>query len=794
MALQPDDNEQGLWINREWTPGTPGVFALIIGVSRYPHLEGGETPAAETYGLKQLPASALTAYRFFDWLRDGYTLAGLPVARARLLLSPQKAGNGSAVDELAGCDAAVCAWAQEATYLNCKTAIERWYAEMQQQPASTASGRSLFFFSGHGMELRQLHQFLLPSDYLRPPVQPLNESIGTRNLIDSLPYLAGVRSHVLLFDGCRNDVDKLRGRNVVGAPILNDNLPSAINPHHEQGVLSATASGLQAYSPIRPGSLSLFGQALLEGLRVKPDPPLDEAPIAVRRKGTVDAIAINPLASYIKGRVAALIKNANESLIQIVRADVSSPDAGNPIDLAEVARAPPLPPASPMIEEIFIESTSDAGEPGGGTSRASRVWVESSARPATGTKPVVPRGAWFDARSRYGAPVRPVAPLPSGATKDENYQRLHDDVFGSEAITIPWMDRLRVSRLSGGETQGWRAIEIKQSAHQDAAIHRVQLHVRIKPPHDRIGHLLTVVDLTGRKLGCVLPFDSNDTLYQLEIDSEKNGGRFIRFAAYISPASPGPAGDVAIAWDRLRALDATEAATSLDKGVLNAKRRAELVLSQKSLSPMGAAVASVLLLKGNRFSMMHDWTRNVANWFKWIPDGIVLWTEQCRRMARGAPLERDLIPWFVRELSQRSLPFTADAMGFAANITDDILQGRIKTDAATRQTAERLAARIDAVTPYFRDDGMFCAYAAWPDDKELASMIGPPSAAAAPANRQTRVPKLIKTTKSGEKKGAKKKAARKKASRKKATPRKEKAASKAAKRRTSKPARKRSRQ
>lgn len=788
MPLQADRNEQGLWVNPDWNPGTPGVFALIIGVSRYRHLEGGEVPAAETYGLKQLPASALTAYRFFDWLRNGYTLAGLPVARVRLLLSPQRPSNGGGVDELAGCDAAVCATAPEATYQNCKTAIENWYAEMQQQPAAAASGRSLFFFSGHGMELRQMHQFLLPSDYLRPPTQPLSESIGTRNLIDSLPYLAGVGSHVLFLDGCRNDVDKLRGRNVVGAPILNDNLPGAVNPHYEQGVLSATASGLQAYSPTKPGSLSLFGQALLEGLRVKPDPMLGEAPIAVRRKGTVDAIAINPLTSYIKGRIAALIRDANESIIQNVRADVSSED-GDPIDLTEVARTLPPPPANPMIEEIIIDAIPEAAESTIRTKRAGTLSIENLPRPKAPKKPAVPRGAWFDAR--YEQPSSPPPP-PAGG---DNFNHFHS-ILGSEAITLPWMDSLRVTGLSSGaQAHDWRAIEIRSAAqaHQMKDIHRVQLHVRLNT-FDPIGHLVTITDLTGRQLGCVLPFDGpdNDTLYQLEIDSEHAGGRFIRFAAYISPASAGPAGDVAIAWNRLRALDAVEAANWLDNGVLNEARRAEFVLSEKSKSPVGAAVASVLLLKGNQFDMLHDWPRNLGNWFPWIPDGVVLWTEQCRRMARVKALEPSLIPWFVRELSWRSLPFTADAMGSAANIVDDIMHGRIKTDDRTQETAATLAKRIDTITPYFRDDGMFCAYAAWPDEWNLASMIGPPPAAPVQANQPATIVKPAKTRrKTSGKNISKPKSSEKATSKKKADAGRKKASSKTSTKRP--PAKKKSR-
>jgi hypothetical protein len=155
-------------------------------------------------------------------------------------------------------------------------------------------------------------------------------------------------------------------------------------------------------------------------------------------------------------------------------------------------------------------------------------------------------------------------------------------------------------------------------------------------------------------------------------------------------------------------------------------RDGEAALKYKLRAPLGAMVASVLLLKGNQFELMHDWARNVGNWFPAIPDGVVVWTEQCRRMATGRPLPPDLIPWFVNKLSGRSLPFTADGFGIACDLVTDIVRGRLQTDDATRATAQALAARIDAAAPYFRETGLFCTFTSWPNDWNPASMLGPP--------------------------------------------------------------------
>ena len=53
MALEPVSGTPGLWRHPQWQPGMPGVHALIIGISAYPHLEDGPAPAPDTYGLGQ---------------------------------------------------------------------------------------------------------------------------------------------------------------------------------------------------------------------------------------------------------------------------------------------------------------------------------------------------------------------------------------------------------------------------------------------------------------------------------------------------------------------------------------------------------------------------------------------------------------------------------------------------------------------------------------------------------------------------------------------------------------------
>ena len=131
MKLTLSDAEPGLWVNPDWQKGTPGTFAVIIGVSHYPHLEGGETPAdtlnepwiREARRLGQLQVSALTAFEFFRWLRQHYRLDSAPLARAWLLLSPTEkecAHTSNIITHLT-----------LPTFENCRKVLRFWHQAMQ---------------------------------------------------------------------------------------------------------------------------------------------------------------------------------------------------------------------------------------------------------------------------------------------------------------------------------------------------------------------------------------------------------------------------------------------------------------------------------------------------------------------------------------------------------------------------------------------------------------------------------------------------------------------------------------
>ena len=127
-----------------------------------------------------------------------------------------------------------------------------------------------------------------------------------------------------------------------------------------------------------------------------------------------------------------------------------------------------------------------------------------------------------------------------------------------------------------------------------------------------------------QKIGVVLPADGQALKYEFEFDIE--GGTFKRFACILSWDNPLPYKMVATAWNEYRKSGMEEALSFMLAP--EAARALELVLSEKTESPLSATIATLLLVRSRHWERLHDWPRNLANWFPQLSDGCVLWAEQ----------------------------------------------------------------------------------------------------------------------------------------------------------------------
>jgi hypothetical protein len=212
MTLQQDPAIRGLW--RSSTAPEAGVaHALIIGVSAYPHLDGGSGPKApDTANMGQLEVSALAASRLFDWLRRAGSFAGLPVKSCRLHLAPRP-------DELAEVRQMTEDWYGTADFRALRQATEDWGNELPGRSTEAGRNVALFFYSGHGVE-HVSKASVFASDILDP--QNVN---GSKNALSFLSLWQSVSTYGLssaffFIDACRNAPELVKKYNIIGAEIL----------------------------------------------------------------------------------------------------------------------------------------------------------------------------------------------------------------------------------------------------------------------------------------------------------------------------------------------------------------------------------------------------------------------------------------------------------------------------------------------------------------------------------------------------------------------------------------------
>ncbi len=404
MKLHPQGSA-GHWQNPDWEPGTPGTFAVVIGVSVYHHLLGGDRERAGiSYELGQLEVSALAAQRFFDWLSAEHRIKGAPIAHAWLLTNPTRA-------ELVA-NPRLGEHHLPATFDACRDSIRAWHATMKPDltPTSAPESHAIFFFCGHGLEKGYQNQILLLGDYLRPPGEVRNEALSSMNLWEGLGSLH-VPNQFFFLDACRKFQRGLRKVRLKGTDVLDV----------EEGegrvvrcppVLRASVSGEGAYQQrYDSAGTSVFTDTLLGGLRARHGFEADCEP-------TECLVRIKPLSTYVHEIVRRF--TARHGLLQSV--PLGGETYGDPVVTTLPGRSPSLPPGSGP----------DPGDPAYGPDddglSLSPFGLPISEMPDVWDLPPIEEGTQFLA-------IRPVDPK---------------NVFGSEWMSRSWdatrmLDRRRMT-------------------------------------------------------------------------------------------------------------------------------------------------------------------------------------------------------------------------------------------------------------------------------------------------------------------------------------------------------------
>jgi hypothetical protein len=86
---------------------------------------------------------------------------------------------------------------------------------------------------------------------------------------------------------------------------------------------------------------------------------------------------------------------------------------------------------------------------------------------------------------------------------------------------------------------------------------------------------------------------------------------------------------------------------------------AENLLKSKVSDPIAAAVGAYALLRFNRLEALRDWTENLRQWFKWLPDGAAIRGEHLAQSGRHEEAFRALL-----EIEARGLPIFSKGLSY----------------------------------------------------------------------------------------------------------------------------------
>lgn len=616
MALKPVASTPGLWQDPSWMPESPGLYAVVVGVSSYPHLGGGSDPASETFGLRQLEVSARTAAAVFDWLRSSYRHKDLPVVWCYLLLSPT-------ATEKPFLDSRNVTHYENPTDCQLRRAVQLWCSSLPTRAAAAQKSRTLFFFSGHGLQ-SNWDPLLLPSDYLYPPrLSPVLENcVSAREMTDWMKTHP-VAEHLVILDACRNEFSPLAAKGSTANRVFPVNAPGP-SPKAVAS-LAATAPNSISYQS-STDQFSFFGGALIEGLSGA------GSMTTPGMAGPLDVEFMN-LVKYVKPRVMQLLKSRNTTLEQTARPSLEPCDAS-----VIVTQIPNWPPA---LTKAMTRDVSPGIEP--------PLALSMRKRPEASEKT---QDSHFD----ISADVR----MPVSALHDFSTAHMY---FGHEYAS-DFLAKLQIYALTGGHTQEHYQASVRRVA-RDSASAIVRVDLRLPPAG---GGVLAAFGGTARGIQALpLPTDENGEVpIRLTLAFDHTG--LLRVEGQLGP-SEDPNYDYLWRLFRIARLGSfIDAAAKADPAKLRS------AVADKTNATTAAIAGATLLACGGKIRRIKDWTRNLMDWFPGVPDGAVLWAESLRAsMATGEKKpfgKSDPIGEMAAalgSLEQRGVPFFVDVLELLDN-------------------------------------------------------------------------------------------------------------------------------
>ncbi|MGR0320367.1 caspase family protein [Agromyces sp. ZXT2-3] len=226
------------------------THALVIGVSKYPFLDGpDQTDFGAEFGMTELSSAASSAADVASWLISEYD-SDAPLATLRILLSP---ADG---ETIGGTIAAHLASPCPATRSAVDEEMEG-FVEDCRDPDAVA----FVYVVGHGIQFTKRGAVLLLEDVARTRVQELRGALDVAGCFEAFDGPEFASTQFWFFDACRERLQSPNLETLAGAYALS--IPSG---YAASSTLYLGSSTREAAFSV-PDDRSIFSRALLEAFR-----------------------------------------------------------------------------------------------------------------------------------------------------------------------------------------------------------------------------------------------------------------------------------------------------------------------------------------------------------------------------------------------------------------------------------------------------------------------------------------------------------------------------------------------
>jgi len=233
------------------------VHALIIGVSEYPHLEGGGAPAVAdvTGGMRQLQSPAKSARALSDWFIGGYRHTHAELATVDLLLSDANSTEYTAPRTPTG----AAPQARHIDYASRQNIVDSAIA-WKDRARADANDLLVFYFCGHG--LSNGFQFgLLARDFGKVANRPWDGGFSFDRFLARMEKTAAARQ-LFFVDACRVGAEQILDPQTQPDDLIGRSFP--LYEGRKQAVYYSAQPGEASYG--KRGECTLFTAALIQAL------------------------------------------------------------------------------------------------------------------------------------------------------------------------------------------------------------------------------------------------------------------------------------------------------------------------------------------------------------------------------------------------------------------------------------------------------------------------------------------------------------------------------------------------